>query len=176
MSESTIDSNENEKKRDIIFGACHHNIKKISHLVSEFDSVFNLSPTSWRCSTFDQRLCWSTFVSNHGRRTELKQHLRMLLTSFEKLLTFIRQSLEVDTAMAELRGGVIIPEIALYCTLHYIAGGLYTDIYFLLGYLNLPSTELYGRQCMPLSDVRTYKFSGRTPKNWLCRVWRGSLQ
>ena len=130
MSESTIDSNENEKKRDIIFGACHHNIKKISQLVSEFDSVFNLSPTSRRCSTFDQRLCWSTFVSNHGRRTELKRHLRMSLTSFEKLLTFIRQSLEVDTAMAQLRGGVNIPEIVLYCTLRYIAGGLYTDIFF----------------------------------------------
>ena len=57
MSESTIGSNENEKKRDIIFGACHHNIKKISQLVSEFDSVFNLLLTSQRCSTFDQRLC-----------------------------------------------------------------------------------------------------------------------
>ena len=176
MSESTIDSNENEKKRDIIFGACHHNIKKISQLVLEFDSVLNLSPTSQRCSTFDQRLCWSTFVSNHGRRTELKRHLRMSLTSFDKLLTIIRQSLEVDTAMAELRGGVIIPEIALYCTLRYITGGSYTNIFFLSGYLNLPFTELYGRPCTPLSDVRTYKFSGRTPKNWLCRVQRGSLQ
>ena len=130
MSESTIDSNKNEKKRDIIFGACHHNIKKISQLVSEFDSVFNLSPTSQRCSTFDQRLCWSTFVSNHGRQTELNRHLPMSLTSFEKLLSFIRQSLEVDTAMAQLRGWVIIPEIALYCTLRYIAGGSYTDIFF----------------------------------------------
>ena len=130
MSESTIDSNENEKKRDIIFGACHHTINKISQIVSEFDSVFNLSPTSRRCSTFDQRLCWSTFVSNHGRQTELKRHLHLSLTSFEKLLTFIRPSLEVDTAMADLQGGVIIPEIALYCTLRYIAGGSYTDIFF----------------------------------------------
>ena len=176
MSESTIDSNENEKKRDIIFGACHHNIKKISQLVSEFDSVFNWSPTSRRCSTFDQWLCWSTFVSNHGRRTELKRHLCMLLTSFEKLLTFIGPSLEVDTAMAELQGGVIIPEIALYCTLRYITGGSYTDIFCLSGYLNLPFTELYGRPCTPLSDVRTYEFSGRTQKNWLCRVRRGSLR
>ena len=61
---------------------------------------------------------------------ELKRHLRMLLTSFEKLLSFIRQSLEVDSAMAQLRGGVIIPEIVLYCTLRYIAGGSYTDIFF----------------------------------------------
>ena len=146
MSESRIGSNENEKKRDIIFGACHHNIKKISQLVSEFDSVFNLLPTSQRCSTFDQRLCWSTFVSNHGGQVELKWHLHMSLTSFEKLLSFIRQSLEVDSAMAQLRGGVIIPEIALYCTLRYIAGGSYTNI-FLSVYLNLCSTKLYGRQC-----------------------------
>ena len=159
MSELTIDSNENEKKRDIIFGACHHNINKICQLVSEFDSVFNLLPTSRRCSTFDQRLCWSTFVSNHGGRTELKQHLHMSLTSFEKLLSFIRQSLEVDSAMAQLRGGVIIPEIALYCMLCYIAGHLYTNI-FLLGYLNLLFTELYGRQCTQLSDVRTYELYG----------------
>ena len=61
---------------------------------------------------------------------ELKRHLCMPLTLFEKLLSFIRQSLEVDSAMAQLRGGVIIPEIALYCTLRYIASGSYTDIFF----------------------------------------------
>ena len=131
MSESTVGSSENEKKRDIIFGACHHNIKKISQLVLEFDSVFNLSPTSRRCSTFDQWLCWSTFVSNHGGRMELKQHLRMLLTSFEKLLSFIRKSLKVDSAMVQLQRGVIIPEIVLYCTLCYLASGSYTDIFLL---------------------------------------------
>ena len=124
-----IGSTKNEKKRDIIFGACHHNIKKISQLVSEFNSVFNLSLTSRRCSTFDQWLCWSTFDSNHGRRMELKRHLCMSLTSFEKLLSFIRKSLEVDLAMAQLRGRVIIPDIALYCTLCYLAGGSYIDIF-----------------------------------------------
>ena len=83
-----------------------------------------------RCSTFDQRLCWSTFVSNHSGQMELKWHLRMSLTLFEKLLSFIWKSLEVDSAMVQLRGGVIIPEIALYCTLCYLAGGSYTDIFF----------------------------------------------
>ena len=62
---------------------------KISQLVSEFDSVFNLLPTFQRCSTFGQWLCWSTFVSNHGGQMELKWHLRMSLSSFEKLLSFI---------------------------------------------------------------------------------------
>ena len=61
---------------------------------------------------------------------ELKQHLRMSLTLFEKLLSFIRTSLEVDSAMVQLRGGVIIPEIALYCTLCCLAGGSHTDTFF----------------------------------------------
>ena len=75
--------------------------------------------------------------------------------------------------MVQLRGGVIIPEIALYCTLRYLAGGSYTDI-FLLVYPNLHSTVLYGRQCLPLSDVKTYELYGQIPKNWLCRVRQGS--
>ena len=167
MSESTVGNTETEGKRDIIFGACHHNIKKISQLVSECDSVFNLSLTSRRCSTFDQWLCWSSFVSIHGGRMELKRHLRMSLTSFEKLLSFIRKSLEVDSAMVQLRGGVIIPEIALYYMLCYLAGGLYT---IFLVYPNLHSTVWYGTQCTPLSDVKSYELNGRIPKNWLCRV------
>ena len=61
---------------------------------------------------------------------ELKWHLHMSLSSFEKLLSFIRTSLEVDSAMAQLQGGVIIPEISLYCTLRYLASGSYMDIFF----------------------------------------------
>ena len=160
MRESVDESTKNGEKRDIIFGACHHNLKKISQLASEFDSVFNLLVTSWRCSTFNQQLCWSTFVFNHGGRMELKQHLCMSLSSFDKLLSYIRTSLEVDSAMAQLQGGVIILEILLYCTLRYLAGGSYTDI-FLLVYPNHCSTVLYGRQCMPLSNAKTYKLCGR---------------
>jgi hypothetical protein len=35
--------------------------------------------------------------------------------------------------MAYLQGGVILPEVALYCTLCYIAGGSYSDVYFMAG-------------------------------------------
>jgi hypothetical protein len=35
--------------------------------------------------------------------------------------------------MAYLRGGVILPEVALYCTLRYIAGGSYSDVSFMAG-------------------------------------------
>ena len=35
--------------------------------------------------------------------------------------------------MAQLQGGEIIPEIWLCCTLRYLAGGSYTDIFFFVG-------------------------------------------
>ena len=60
---------------------------------------------------------------------ELKRHLPMSLTSFEKLLSFIMKSLEVHSAMVQLQGGVIIPEIALYWTLCYLVDGSYMDIF-----------------------------------------------
>ena len=133
MRETVDESTENEKKRDILFGACHHNIKKISHVASEFDSIFNLSPTSLRCSTFDQWLCWCTFVTHHAGRIELKWHLHMSMSSFDKLLSYIRTSLKVDSDMACLRGGEIILEILLYCMFRYLAGGSYTNIFFFVG-------------------------------------------
>ena len=55
------------------------------------------------------------------------------MSSFDKLLSYIRESLEVDSNMAWLQGGEIIPEILLYCMLRYLAGGSYTDIFFFVG-------------------------------------------
>ena len=121
------------EKRDILFGACCHNLKKISHVASEFDSIFNLSPTSHRYSTFNQQLCWCTFISHHAGRIELKWHLHMSMSSFDQLLSYIRKTLEVDSDMAQLQGGVIIPEILVYCMLRYFAGGSYTNIFFFVG-------------------------------------------
>jgi hypothetical protein len=60
-------------------------------------------------------------------------NVHMTLTSFTKFLSFICDSLLVDSDMASLRGGEIVPEIQLYCTLWYIAGGLYSDIQFFTG-------------------------------------------
>jgi hypothetical protein len=54
----------------------------------------------------------------------------MKKSSFDKLLEYIRFDLEVDPKMAQLRGGAIIPEVALNCTLRYITRGSYSDIYF----------------------------------------------
>ena len=57
----------------------------------------------------------------------------MSMSSFDKLLSYIRTSLEVDSDMAWLQGGEIIPEISLYCMLLYLAGVSYTDIFFFVG-------------------------------------------
>ena len=62
---------------------------------------------------------------------ELKQHLHMSLSPVKNLLSFKRTSLEVDSAMVQLRGGVIIPDILLYFMLHYLASGSYMG--FLVG-------------------------------------------
>jgi hypothetical protein len=52
---------------------------------------------------------------------------------FDRLLSFIFPSLELDERMAFLQGGPILPEIWLYCTLQWLAGGSYSDIYMYAG-------------------------------------------
>jgi hypothetical protein len=79
-------------------------------------------------STFDQRLSWSVFCQKHVLRGSFKRRLRMTKESFDKLLSFIYEDLLVKEVMAEMRGGSIIPEICLYCTLRWLAGGSYLDV------------------------------------------------
>jgi hypothetical protein len=100
-------------------------------------------------SIFDQRLDWANFVDRHGAQSCFDQHIRMKKSSFEKLLDYIRPDLKVDPTMAYLRGGVILPEVALYCTLRYIAGGSYSDVYFMACFILLYIMEnYYGNQFM----------------------------
>jgi hypothetical protein len=82
----------------------------------------------------EQRLNWDNYVEKRNRRPEeFRRHLRMSLQSFNKLLGYIRHDLEVNELMASLRGGTIIPEICLFCTLRWLAGGSYLDIYAHVG-------------------------------------------
>ena len=53
--------------------------------------------------------------------------------SFEKLLSYIRHDLIVNEVMAKPRGGAIIPELCLFCTLRWLAGGSYLDICDIVG-------------------------------------------
>jgi hypothetical protein len=64
----------------------------------------------------------------------------MKKSSFDKLLEYIQSDLKVNPKMANLQGGAIILEVALYCTLQFIAGGSYSDIYFMAG---ISSTSCY---------------------------------
>jgi hypothetical protein len=45
----------------------------------------------------------------------------MSYESFNKLLSYIRPDLEVDLIQSSRRGGAILPEIQLYCTLQWLA-------------------------------------------------------
>ena len=50
--------------------------------------------------------------------------------------------------MASLRGGAIIPELCVYITLQYLAGGSYMDIFFFVGISQSSFFIYYGRQLM----------------------------
>jgi hypothetical protein len=52
----------------------------------------------------------------------------MTKESFDKVLGFIREPVEVNETMASMRGGSIVPELCLYCTIRWLAGGSYLDI------------------------------------------------
>ena len=59
----------------------------------------------------------------------------MSFGSFGKLVGLLQESLAVQEDMAALQGGAILPELCVYVTLQYLAGGLYTDIFYLVGIL-----------------------------------------
>ena len=50
------------------------------------------------------------------------------IESFYLLLSFVHDALQVDKAKVASHGGMIIPELCLYCTLCYLAGASYLDV------------------------------------------------
>jgi hypothetical protein len=85
-----------------------------------------------------------------------------MLPSFTKLLGSIHDALLVDRDMASLCGGVIVPEIQLYCTLQYIAGGMYSDIQFFTGISTASFYRVVWRTIRAI--VRCKQLSIRFPK------------
>ena len=79
-------------------------------------------------SIFQQRCSWDSYTNLHGARGTLKRRLRMDHDSFDRLLAIIYDDLVIDELMAQPRGGPIIPELCLFCTLWYLAGASYLDI------------------------------------------------
>jgi len=80
-----------------------------------------------------QRLNWSRFVMTCGQSKEFKRHLRMKLESFNKLVSLLQEQLNVNGKEQKKRGGEIIPELQLYCTIRWLAGGIYSDIFYFCG-------------------------------------------
>ena len=100
-----------------------------SFLVSESEN--NRLPNN--PPVFQQRLCWSQFINEKRRLGNFHRHLRMSLQSFNRLLSYIRPGLIEEENRAAGRGGLIIPELRLYCTLRFLAGGSYLDIHYFCG-------------------------------------------
>jgi DDE superfamily endonuclease len=82
---------------------------------------------------FEQRMAWDKILDTHGDTQRFTRHLRMTKESFMRLLEYIKDDLLVDESQASRRGGVILPEICLYCTIRYLAGGIYSDICLFAG-------------------------------------------
>jgi hypothetical protein len=97
------------------------------------ECLFNTQGRSRLPALFDDCLDWGRIIARHGTRASFKRHLHMSLSSFNKLLSSICPELEVDILQSSQRGGAILPEIKLYCTLHWLASGSYSDIYMFAG-------------------------------------------
>jgi hypothetical protein len=91
-------------------------------------TVLCLLPIRRNDSIMDQRLAWKQYCGRHHQRGTLHRRLRMRKDSFDKLVALLADALAVDEVAARRRGGAIIPEICVYCTLRYLAGGSYLDI------------------------------------------------
>jgi hypothetical protein len=81
-----------------------------------------------------QRYKWKQYIKKYGNNPRfVKRHLRMTLISFNKLLSYIKAELVVNEFQAARRGGAILPELCLFCTLRWLAGSSYLDIYCITG-------------------------------------------
>ena len=111
---------------------CHHHMFLTSSIITELDSVFNISKKSQRKCIFDQHLSWHTFAQLHSICPEFCRRLHMSFASFEKLVGLLQESLTVKQDMASLQGGAIIPELCVYVTLWYLSSGSHTNIFYLI--------------------------------------------
>jgi hypothetical protein len=93
-------------------------------------AIVDAAPVTRNISIPKQKLIWEDYISTFADEPlYINRHLQMSLSSFYKLLDIIRAKLEVDIAKAEGKGGPILPELSLFCTLRWLAGGSYLDIY-----------------------------------------------
>lgn len=111
-------------------------------LAMEAMTAYDMNPP-----IYQQRLCWSKFIEEKICPLIFTCHLRMSKGSFHKLLSYLQPELTLGghSAKAWGRGGPIMPEMRLYATLCYLAGGSYTDIHFFCGISESSFINLSGR-------------------------------
>ena len=80
---------------------------------------------------FVQKLVWEKFLAMHAHERYLWHYLQMGLHFFNILLNKLGDSIRVDNEKASGQGGAIIPEICLFCMLHWMARALYIDLFHL---------------------------------------------
>jgi DDE superfamily endonuclease len=110
-----------------------HFVVFITGVVAFFPGLFFVIRTTRNASQYDQRLQWDAYCNRHVARGTFHRRLRMSKASFDTLLSYVYHDLLVDEEMAKLRGGSIIPDLCLYCTLRFLAGGSYLDIVDIAG-------------------------------------------
>ena len=96
--------------------AAHQQMQFILYSYDAFRTI----PIPRGTSLYAQRLRWKECSDRHVQRGTFERRLRMPKQSFDKLLRFISRRLIVSERQANRRGGPIIPELCLYCTLLYI--------------------------------------------------------
>ena len=84
-------------------------------------------------STLRTRLSFRDYYKLHKDDYYFRRSIRMDISSFNKILTVIKDVLKTDEDMGKIRGGSISPSICLFCTLRYLSGGSYLDISSLTG-------------------------------------------
>jgi len=100
--------------------------------------VWFSTPKERNPSVSEQRLIWSDYVERNVRRGTFRRALRMEKHSFDKLACMLKEEMSVDASMANLRGGPIIIELCVFCTIRYFAGGSYLDVVDICG-ISAPS-------------------------------------
>lgn len=118
------DDDEEDGKDELLL----QHLQLLLHLALAASMLLLYMPEERGNSFFEQRLVWADYCERHTERGTFRIRMRMERQSFDKLLCFLQEDLLVSETYAKKRGGSIVPELCLYCTLRYLAGGSYLDI------------------------------------------------
>ena len=97
---------------------------------------------------------------------EFWQHLPMTFQSFQKLVRLLHNGLLINQEMASLCGGAIIPELCVYITLWYLAGGSYMDIFFLVVISQSSFFHLLWKTIKAINNCAELQIAWPNTKKW----------